>query len=225
VRNTHTARASSASRVEVRSDVCREGAGGRNVEGQAPASTSLDLGEAQPARLTIPDRALVVLIGPSGAGKSTFAAKHFRATEIVSSDECRAMVSDDENDMSATPAAFRLLHAIAGERLRARRLTVIDATSVQRKWRIPLLALAVEHRRPTVAIVFDVPEELCIQRNRERAARNLGAEVIHRQVGQMERSLEGLGEEGFGQVYILDSPGALDSASVVRQRVGKKRTS
>lgn len=135
------------------------------------------------------------------------------------------MVSDDENDMSATPAAFRVLHAIAAERLRARRLTVIDATSVQRKWRIPLLALADQHRRPAVAIVFDLPEELCIQRNRERAVRDLGAEVVHRQVGQMKRSLKGLAEEGFGQVYILDSPAAVESATVVRQHIGAKRNS
>jgi protein phosphatase len=176
-------------------------------------------------KVTIPEPSLVILIGPSGAGKSTFAAKHFRPTEVVSSDECRAMVSDDENDMSATPAAFRLLHAIAGERLRARRLTVIDATSVQPKWRKPLLTLADEHRRPAVAIVFDLPEELCIQRNRGRAARNLSAEVVHRQIGQMKHSLTGLGAEGFGQVCILDSPAAVDSATVVRQRVGAKRKS
>jgi protein phosphatase len=166
----------------------------------------------------IPHIALVVLIGPSGAGKSTFAAKHFRPTEIVSSDACRALVSDDENDMSATPAAFRLLHSIAGERLRLRRLTVIDATSVQRKWRRPLLALADEHRRPAVAIVFDLPEQLCIDRNRGRAVRNLDSEVVHRQAGQLKHSLKGLGEEGFYHVYVLDSPAAVDSAIVVRQR-------
>jgi predicted kinase len=188
------------------------------VEGPAPTGFNLGLEPVQPAELAIPDRALVVLIGPSGAGKSTFAAKHFRPTEIVSSDACRALVSDDENDMSATPAAFRLLHSIAGERMRLRRLTVIDATSVQRKWRRPLLALADEHRRPAVAIVFDLAEELSIERNRGRAVRNLDAEVVHRQAGQLKHSLTGLGKEGFSHVYVLDSPAAVDSAIVVRQR-------
>lgn len=166
--------------------------------------------------LTIPDRALVVLIGPAGAGKSTFAAKHFLPSEVVSSDACRALVSDDENDLSATPAAFRVLHSIASERLRLRRLTVIDATSVQRKWRKPLLALAREHKRPAVAIVFDLPEELCVERNRGRASRSLGPEVIHRQLGQMKRSLAGLTEEGFDYVYVLDAVEAVDSSVVLR---------
>jgi protein phosphatase len=165
--------------------------------------------------LTVPERALVVLIGPSGAGKSTFAAKHFRSTEVVSSDACRALVSDDENDMAATPAAFRLLHAIACERLRSRRLTVIDATSVQRKWRKPLLGFARDYKRPAVAIVFELPDELCVERNRGRANRSLGAAVIHRQLGQMKHSMGGLSEEGFDHVYVLDSVEAVNTAVVV----------
>jgi protein phosphatase len=175
--------------------------------------------------LTIPDRALVVLVGPAGAGKSTFAAKHFRPSEVVSSDECRALVSDDENDMAASPAAFRILHAIATERLRARRLTVIDATNVQRKSRKPLLALARDHRSVTVAIVFDVPEEVCVERNRGRANRSLSAAVINRHVGQMKRSLGGLSEEGFDHVYVLDSIQAVESAVVVRVSQGSRRRS
>ena len=51
------------------------------------------------AKLTIPELSLVVLVGPSGAGKSTFARTHFRPTEVVSSDRCRGLVSDDENDL------------------------------------------------------------------------------------------------------------------------------
>ena len=93
-------------------------------------------------KLTIPELSLVVLIGPSGCGKSTFAAKHFRATEVISSDHCRALVADDENDMGATPAAFRILHSIARERLRSGRIAVVDATSVQPESRKPLVALA-----------------------------------------------------------------------------------
>jgi ABC-type phosphate transport system ATPase subunit len=63
-------------------------------------------------KLAFPELALVVLIGPSGSGKSTFAKAHFLPTEIVSSDACRGIVSDDENDQSATEEAFDLLHYI-----------------------------------------------------------------------------------------------------------------
>lgn len=169
--------------------------------------------------LTIPDPSLVILIGPAGAGKSTFAAKHFLSTEVVSSDFCRALVSDDENNMAATPAAFRVLHAIAGERLQTRRLTVIDATSVDPDSRKPLVALALKHGSLPVAIVFDVPEEVCVERNRGRAARRLSARVVHRQWDEMHLSTQSLHEEGFHQVHVLDSVAAADAATVVRQPV------
>ena len=83
----------------------------------------------------VPASGLVVLVGVSGSGKSSFAREHFRPTEIVSSDACRAMVSDDENDQSATPDAFELLNHIVGTRLRRGLLTVVDATNVQSKAR------------------------------------------------------------------------------------------
>jgi protein phosphatase len=167
--------------------------------------------------LTIPDPSLVVLIGPSGAGKSTFAARHFQPTEVVSSDFCRALVADDENNMAATPAAFRVLHSIAGERLQSRRLTVIDATSVDPDSRKPLLALALKHGCPPVAIVLDVPEEICSERSKERSGRHLDSRVIRQQSNQMRRSLENLKGEGFINVYRLESVEAVDAATVVRR--------
>ena len=95
--------------------------------------------------LTIPEFALVVLIGPSGSGKSTFARKHFKETEMLSSDACRGWVMDDENSLAATNDAFEVLHFIARKRLQNMRLTVIDATNVQASARKPLLALAKEY--------------------------------------------------------------------------------
>jgi protein phosphatase len=167
--------------------------------------------------LTIPELSLVVLIGPSGSGKSTFASKHFLPTEVISSDFCRALVSDDENDQAATAAAFRVLHSIAGERLRSGRIVVVDATSVQPESRKPLVALGREHDCLAVAIVFDLPEKLCVERNRGRLNRNLPSGVIHRQRDQMKRSMRSLQREGFRYVYVLDSVDAVESAAIVRQ--------
>ncbi len=118
--------------------------------------------------LGVPELSLVVLIGISGSGKSTFAAAHFRPTEVISSDFCRGLVADDENDQSATPQAFELLHYIAGVRLAAGRLTVVDATNVQPAARRSLIALAREHDVLATAIVLDVPEQTCVGRNASR---------------------------------------------------------
>ncbi|HAH48442.1 MAG TPA: polynucleotide kinase-phosphatase, partial [Planctomycetaceae bacterium] len=85
--------------------------------------------------ISIPKLSLVVLVGPSGAGKSTFARKHFLPTEVISSDFCRGIISDDENDQSVTKAAFDLLGYIVSQRLKSGRLTVVDATNVQQEAR------------------------------------------------------------------------------------------
>ncbi|MCC7245190.1 MAG: AAA family ATPase, partial [Saprospiraceae bacterium] len=84
-------------------------------------------------KINIPELSLVVLIGASGSGKSSFAGKHFKKTEILSSDECRAWVSDDENNQSVSKDAFDVLYYIAGKRLKNGLLTVIDATNVQKE--------------------------------------------------------------------------------------------
>src|SRR5262245_16944986 len=128
--------------------------------------------EPAPRKLTIPDLSLVVLIGPSGSGKSTFARKHFKPTEVLSSDACRGLVCDDETDQAATNAAFEVLHFIAARRLASGRLTVIDATNVQGDARKPLLALARQYYCLAVAVVFDLPEAVCLERNRQRPDRN-----------------------------------------------------
>src|SRR5437660_7874481 len=128
--------------------------------------------------VSIPKLSLVVLIGPSGSGKSTFARKHFLPTEILSSDACRGMVSDDENNQAVTNDAFEVLHFIAARRLALGRLTVIDATNVQPEARKPLVGLARKYHCLPVAIVLNVPERLCQERNGLREERDLGPHVI-----------------------------------------------
>ena len=167
-------------------------------------------------KIAIPELCLVALIGATGSGKSSFASRHFKPTEVVSSDACRAMVSDDATDQAATPDAFAVLNFIADTRLRAGRLTVIDATSVQPQARKSLVALARENDCLPVAIVLNMPEALCLARNEGRPDRSFGPHVVHRQAEQLRRSLRGLKREGFRYVFVLNSPEEVDAVSIER---------
>ncbi|MBZ5676750.1 MAG: AAA family ATPase [Acidobacteriia bacterium] len=167
--------------------------------------------------IKIPERSLVLLIGAAGSGKSTFARKHFKTTEIVSSDALRGVVSDDESDQTASADAFQLLRMITGMRLRRGRLTVIDATNVQRPARKALLALAAQNSAPATAIVFNLPAAVCLARNQSRLTRPASAEVVEKQVADMLSSLPGLDEEGFQYAYVMDNTGDIDSAQVLRE--------
>src|SRR5579884_1159013 len=143
-------------------------------------------------KIAIPNLSLVVLIGPSGAGKSTFARKHFLPTEILSSDVCRGMVSDDENNQAVTRDAFEVLRFIAAKRLALGRLTVIDATNVQPEARKPLVELARQYHCLPVAVVLDLPERVCQERNVGRPDREFGPHVVRNQKSQLRRGLRGL---------------------------------
>jgi protein phosphatase len=168
----------------------------------------------EPAKITIPARSLVLLIGPAGAGKSTFARRHFRRTAVLSSDRFRAMLCDDEADQSASGDAFELLHQVAARRLARGKLTVVDATNVRWDRRKPLLQLARACGRAALAIVFDLPEQRCLDWNEARRRRIVPPEVVRRQHRQLRDSLRRLATEGYEQTYVLGSPGAIDEAMV-----------
>ena len=168
-------------------------------------------------RLTLPDISLVVLVGASGSGKSTFAATHFGRFETLSSDFFRGLVSNDENDQAATSAAFEALRFVAGMRLDAGLLTVIDATNVQADARRSLVALARAHDVLPVAVVLDLPQSVCVERNATRTDRTFGASVIKRQHDQLRRSLKQLGKEGFRRVHVLSGLDEVAAAEFVRE--------
>ncbi len=123
-------------------------------------------------RIVVPELSFVVLIGPSGSGKTTFARRHFRPSEILSSDVFRGLVSDDENDQTATEDAFEALYTVARKRLTRGRLTVLDATNVHAESRKKAVAVARELVRLPIAIVFDLPEQVCSELNRSRTDRD-----------------------------------------------------
>ncbi|HEY9259116.1 AAA family ATPase, partial [Chitinophaga sp.] len=158
------------------------------------------------SHISIPELSLVLLIGPSGAGKSTFARQFFKPTEIISSDVCRGLISDDENNQTVSADAFELVRFIAAKRLKLGLLTVIDATNVQPESRREWVRLAREYHVLPVAIILNMPEHVCQERNTQRSDRNFGTHVIPQQISQLKRGLRDLREEGFRQIFEMRSP-------------------
>ncbi|MCU1322242.1 MAG: Bis(5-nucleosyl)-tetraphosphatase (asymmetrical) [Acidobacteriaceae bacterium] len=171
-------------------------------------------------KIAIPELALVLLVGPSGSGKSSFGRRHFLPTEVISSDFCRGLVADNENDQSATGDAFDLLHTIVRKRLARGRFTVVDATNVQPEARKSLIALAKEYHLFAVAIVFDLSERICQDRNEKRSDRQFGPHVIRNQSQQLRRSLRGLEREGIRYVFKLSTPEEVDAVEIELSRSG-----
>ncbi|QXE34207.1 polynucleotide kinase-phosphatase [Streptomyces sp. GMY02] len=200
------------------SDIPDTSAGGAATVTTAPDSATAPH-SAAPRGLAVPDLSLVVLMGATGSGKSTFARSHFKPTQIVSSDFCRGLVADDENNQSASGDAFDVLHYIVAKRLAAGRLTVVDATNVQPESRKQLVRIAREHDVLPVAIVLDLPEEVCAARNAGRPDRSgMPRHVIKRHRAELRRSLRGLEREGFRKVHILRGEREVAAAGVVLER-------
>ena len=173
--------------------------------------------------IDIPGLSLVALVGISGSGKSTFARRHFLPTQVLSSDYFRGLVADDEKDQSASGDAFDVLHYVAGKRLAAGRLTVVDATNLQPHARAGLIAVAREHDVLPVAIVLDVPEPLAWERTRTREDRTFGRQVLGRMHRDLRKSLGQLGREGFRKVHVLRGVEEIDSATIRYEKLFSDR--
>jgi protein phosphatase len=175
-------------------------------------------GRSVSGAISLPNDALVLLIGVAASGKSTFARTHFAPTEVLSSDQMRAMITDDPAAQGATEDAFDLLHRILELRLRRGRLTVVDATNVEDWARAELVKVARRHRRPAVAIVLDLPLPAALERNAQRATPRPPPGAIRRQHRWLTDSLPSLADEGFAAVHHLRSAAEIDVAAVARTR-------
>jgi protein phosphatase len=173
--------------------------------------------------LALPADALVLLVGAAGSGKTTFAARHFAPTEVLSSDAMRAMVADDPTDQRATDDAFRLLHLALELRLRRRRLTIVDATNVEAWARGQLIDIASRSRRPAVAIVLDLPLEVCLERNLRRTDRHPPPAAIRRQQRWLHSSIPTMRNEGFVAVHVLRTVREVDATRIERVVSGLAR--
>jgi protein phosphatase len=174
-------------------------------------------------KIKIPELSLVIIIGASGSGKSTFAKTHFLATEVISSDFCRGLVSDDENNQAASKDAFDVLHYIAAKRLATGKLTVIDATNVQPQDRKHYIDLARQYHCIPVAIALNLPEKICHDRNQQRPDRQFGEHVVRRHVQNIRKSLRSLEKEGFRHVYVLSDLEEIENVQIERKPLWNNR--
>ena len=174
-------------------------------------------------KIEIPELCLVVLVGGSSSGKSTFARRYFKSTEVLSSDFFRGMITDNENDQEVSGEAFELLYLTAKKRLSHGKLTVVDATNLRKEDRRKVLAIAKEENVHAAAIVFDLPDELLLARNRERTDRVLPERVIRHHRRELRQSAKGLKREGFRFVYFIDSEEKADNAEIVRTKLWNDR--
>lgn len=170
--------------------------------------------------ISVPDRSLVVLIGPAGAGKTTFAARHFGAADVLSSDAFRALVGRDEADQRGTRTAFSILHRELTRRLAAGQLVVVDATNVERHARRALLTRARSAGVPAIAIVLDLPADVVHARNGTRLARVVEPAVVDRHIERLASALgsDELANEGFAAIHVLRSTAEADAVVVTRGR-------
>ncbi|MCR5806817.1 MAG: polynucleotide kinase-phosphatase [Oscillospiraceae bacterium] len=170
-------------------------------------------------RIEIPEFCLVALVGATSSGKTSFAAKHFKPTEVLSSDFFRGMVGDDENDQTVSADAFDLLYFAARKRLDNMRLTVIDATNIQKSARQQILDLAKEEDVHAAAIVLNIPEDTLKERHRARTDRNFPESVISRHCRELKRSIKVLKREGFRFVYVINSLEQLENTEIIRTKL------
>jgi predicted kinase len=172
--------------------------------------------------ILIPRNTLIVLCGPAGCGKSIWAARHFLSAQVVSSDECRAMIFDDPADQFVNQHAFDLMHFIIEKRLMLGRLTVADATNLRREHRTTLIRIAKRFHFNTAAIVFNVPIETCLARNAARK-RTVPAAALMNQYALRERTLQTIETEGFNYVHVLDEAAQSDGKLRIGRYVSRRR--
>ncbi|MFF0264810.1 LLM class flavin-dependent oxidoreductase [Kribbella sp. NPDC004536] len=150
--------------------------------------------------LKLPSPCVVILVGPGASGKSTWAAEHFAAELVVSSDRLRALVGAGEDDIAASTDAFALLDVVVEQRIGRRLTTVIDTLGLDRERRVRWLAAARGAGMACVAVGFDTAAEECRRRNRERAEKRIPAEVLTAQLKAWRRVREELVGEGYDDV-------------------------
>jgi predicted kinase len=110
---------------------------------------------------------IVVMVGLPGAGKSTYLAR--AGVGGLSSDAIRKLLADDETDQSIHVQVFQTLRYLLEQRIAlGRPVTYVDATNLTPEERRPYIEIARAHGCEIEAVFFNVPLEVCRERNAQR---------------------------------------------------------
>ena len=141
---------------------------------------------------------IVVLVGLPGSGKSTYLER--LGVTALSSDAIRLLLADDATDQTIHGRVFSTLRYLVWQRLAiGRPVTYVDATHLTPAERRPYVKIAQKYGCQIEALFFDVPLEVCVERNRRRARvvpeeamRLMAAKLVPPSVA-----------EGFSQVMVV----------------------
>jgi predicted kinase len=145
-----------------------------------------------------PKGVVVLAIGLPGSGKSSWFKRH--NITPLSSDLLRALLFDDATEQRFQDLVFSNLRSMLKARLIARRpINYVDATNLTPHERQSWIKLAKDYGYEVQAVFFDVPVEVCLERN-QRRERVVAEDVMRRMSGKLRPPTF---EEGFGKITVV----------------------
>ena len=163
----------------------------------APPSEPQEM-QAPASRSQTPKGTVVLAVGLPGSGKSSWFKRH--NITPLSSDMLRALLFDDATEQRFQDLVFSNLRSMLKARLIARRpMTYVDATNLTPQDRHSWIKLCKDFGYEVQAVFFDVPLEVCLERNSKRE-RVVEEAVMRRFAAKLKPPTF---EEGFAKITVV----------------------
>jgi predicted kinase len=141
---------------------------------------------------------VVLAIGLPGSGKTTWFGR--RGITPLSSDLLRNILFDDVEEQRYQGLVFSTLRSLLRARLIARMpMNYVDATNLSIHERRQWIKMAKSFGYEVQAVFFDVPLEVCLERNRQRD-RSVSEDVMRKMAEKLKPPVF---EEGFEKITVV----------------------